>query len=431
MWLFSWKGRSDESMKRQSCDVLVIGAGAAGLAAAAKAREMGVETVVLLDEKEDAGGVLPQCIHPGFGLHYLKEDLTGPEFAIRLYEKARSVGVEVFSSSYVMEFLASENKKKMTVLAPDGLLEFHCRTVIFATGARERHSFEIGIVGDRPAGVYTAGEAQTMMDLYGVMPGQEIAVIGSGDVGLIMARRFALQGADVKAVIEMLPYPGGLARNVQQCLLDFGIPLCLSRKAVRILGKKRVEGLTGVEVDENLNDVPGTEFEVKCDTVVVSAGLIPRTELLERAGAEMDPATRSVVVNELFETSIPGVFAAGNALVINDLVDYAAMQGETAAAGAVDFIWNGRILSGHRWQVVKGRNIRVLVPQHVSGERDAFFYGRVSEPEENVYLRVPEVGKELFQLRVKPPEMLTFKILRESFERLRDDKLTVTVEPRE
>ena len=418
-------------MKRQTCDVLVIGAGAAGLAAAAKAKEMGTETVFVLDEKEDAGGVLPQCIHPGFGLHYLKEDLTGPEFAVRLQESAKSVGVKVLNSAYAMEFVARSDKKMVTVVGPEGLLEFHCRTVIFATGARERHSFEIGIVGDRPAGVYTAGEAQTMMDLYGVMPGKEIAVVGSGDVGLIMARRFALQGADVKAVIEILPYPGGLARNVQQCLLDFGIPLCLSRKAVRILGKKRVEGLTVVEVDENLNDVPGTEFEVKCDTVVVSAGLIPRIELLERAGAEMDPATKSVVVNELLETSIPGVFAAGNALIINDLVDYAAMQGETAAAGAVEFIRNQGVSSGRWMPVVKGRNIRALVPQCVSGEREAIFYGRVSEPEENVHLRVPEVGKELFQLRVKPPEMLTLNILKESFEMLRDDKLTVTVEPRE
>jgi len=200
---------------------------------------------------------------------------------------------------------------------------------------------------------------------------------------------------------------------------------------VRILGKKRVEGLTVVEVDENLNDVPGTEFEVKCDTVVVSAGLIPRIELLERAGAEMDPATKSVVVNELLETSIPGVFAAGNALIINDLVDYAAMQGETAAAGAVEFIRNQGVSSGRWMPVVKGRNIRALVPQCVSGEREAIFYGRVSEPEENVHLRVPEVGKELFQLRVKPPEMLTLNILKESFEMLRDDKLTVTVEPRE
>jgi len=321
--------------------------------------------------------------------------------------------------------------KKVAVLAPEGLLEFHSRTVIFSTGARERHSFEIGIVGDRPAGVYTAGEAQTMMGLYGVMPGREVVVIGSGDVGLIMARRFVLQGAHVKAVIEMLPYPGGLARNVQQCLLDFGIPLCLSRRAVSILGRKRVKGLTVVEVDENLNDVSGTEFKIECDTVVVSTGLIPRTELLEQTGAEMDPATRSAVVNDLFETSIPGVFAAGNALIINDLVDYAAMQGEIAAAGAVDFILNRGIRPASQMPVVKGRNVRILVPQRVSGRRDAFFYARVSEPEENVYLRVPEVEKQILQLRVRPPEMLTFGIPQKSFERLSGDKLTVTVEPKE
>ena len=420
---------SDESMKKQTSDVLVIGAGAAGLAAATKAKEIGAKEVVLLDEKEDLGGVLPQCIHPGFGLHYFKEDLTGPEFAIRLYEKAKSVGLKVLNSAYAMEFLAQKGKTRVTAVAPEGLVEFHSRTVIFATGARERHSFEIGIVGDRPAGVYTAGQAQTMMDLYGVMPGQEIAIIGSGDVGLIMARRFALQGAEVKAVVEMLPDPGGLARNVQQCLLDFGIPLCLSRRAVRIHGKKRVKGITVVEVGENLKDVPRTEFEIECDTVVVSAGLVPRIELPERAGADMDPATRSVVVNELLETSIPGVFAAGNALIINDLVDYAAMQGEIAASGAVDFIRNGGIPSARRISIVKGRNLRVLVPQYVSGERDAFFYGRVVQPEENVYLRIPEVEKRLHQLRVKPPEMLTFKIRKKSLERLEDDKLTVVVEP--
>jgi len=417
-------------MKKVLSDVLVLGSGAAGLAAASKAREMGALKVVLLDEKEEPGGVLPQCIHPGFGLHYLKEDLTGPEFAIRLYERTGSLGVKVVNSSYAMDLLACKGKRVVRAVTPEGITEFRSRAVIFATGARERNSFEIGIAGHRPAGVYTAGEAQTMMDLYGGMPGQEVVVIGSGDVGLIMARRLALQGANVKAVVEMLPYSGGLARNVQQCLFDFGIPLYLSHKATKILGRRRVRAIEILKVGDRLEEKLGTAFEMRCDTVIVSAGLVPRVELLERAGACMDPATRSVAVNELLETSVPRVFAAGNALIINDLVDYAAIQGETAAKNAINLIRNRRFPSD-RWKpVVKGRNIRLIVPQYISGRREVSFYGRVMQPEENVYLKVPEIGVELRQLRVKPPEMLTFTITCRKFGKLKEDKITVAVEPR-
>jgi len=418
-------------MKKVLSDVLVLGAGAAGLAAASKARELGAPNVVLLDEKEEPGGVLPQCIHPGFGLHYLKEDLTGPEFAIRLFERTRSLGVKVFNSTYAMELLAHKGRRVARAVTPEGITEFHSKTVIFATGAREKNSFEIGIVGHRPAGVYTAGEAQTMMDLHGAMPGQEAVIIGSGDVGLIMARRLALQGADVKAVVEMLPYSGGLARNVQQCLFDFGIPLYLSHKATKILGKRRVKAVEIVKVGDRLEEKPGTEFEMRCDTIIVSAGLTPRVELLEKAGARMDPATRSVAVNELLETSIPRVFAAGNALTINDLVDYAAMQGEAAAKSAAG-LTQSRRLSSDRWRpVVKGRNTRLVVPQYVSGRREVSFYGRVMQPEEDVYLKVPEIEVEFRQLRVKPAEMLTFTITSKEFRKLKEGKITVTIEPKQ
>ncbi len=324
----------------------------------------------------------------------------------------------------------TKNKKKLKAVSSEGLIEFNSKTVIITSGARERHSFEIGIAGYRPAGIYTAGQTQTMMDLYGVMPGKEVVIIGSGDVGLIMARRFTLQGAEVKAVVEILPYPGGLIRNVQQCLLDFDIPLYLSHKAIRILGKNRVKGVTIVKVDEKLSEIPGTEFEVKCDTVIVSAGLIPRVELLERVGVEMDPSTRSVAVNEFLETSIPGVFVAGNALVINDLVDYAAIQGETAARSAVDYIQDNRI-SSTRWKpVIKGRNLRLIVPQYISGQRDVSFYARVMEPEERVYLIIPEIEMNLYQKKVSPPEMLNFIISKRKFEILQDNKLAVSIETR-
>jgi NADPH-dependent 2,4-dienoyl-CoA reductase/sulfur reductase-like enzyme len=417
-------------MKTSFSDVLVLGAGAAGLAAASKAKELGTKNVVLLDEKEELGGVLPQCIHPGFGLHYFEEDLTGPEFAIKLYERAKNLGVEISNLVYAMELLAHGKERIVRAGGPRGLIEFRSKTVIFATGARERHSCEIGIVGYRPIGVYTAGQAQTMMDLYGVMPGREAVIVGSGDVGLILARRLALQGAIIKAVIEILPYPGGLARNIQQCLVDFEIPLYLGHKARKIHGKKRVDGVTVAKVDENLREIPGTEFEIKCDMIIVSAGLIPRVELLERAGASMDPSTRSVIVNELFQTSISGVFAAGNALIINDLVDSAAVQGEMAARNAVDFAQN-RSVSSVNWKpVIKGRNIRLVVPQLVSCERDVSFYGRVTKPEENVYLRIPEIRVQFSKLKVEPSEMVTFDIHKNILEKLEDSKITVAVEPR-
>lgn len=418
-------------MKKIYADVLVLGAGAAGLAAAAKAKELGAEHVILLDEKEELGGVLPQCIHPGFGLHYYREDLTGPEFAFRLYEKVRNLGVEVHNQAYAIELIPRKYDEKIVrASSPEGLLDIHAKTVIFATGARERQRYEIGIIGYRPIGVYTAGQAQTMMDLYGMMPGKEIVIVGSGDVGLIMARRFALQGAHVKAVIEILPYPGGLTRNIQQCLIDFGIPLYLSHKVISVNGTKRVEGVIVGKVDEKFNTIPGSEFEIKCDTLIVSAGLLPRVELLMRAGAFMDPATKSAVVNEYLETTIPGVFLAGNALVINDLVDYAAEQGEAAATSAIKFIQEGGFPSCVQKSVVKGRNVRLIVPQLITGENDVFFYGRVSQPEEDVYLKVPEVGMKLRMLRVKPPEMLRFKIRKKQFENLEGDKITISVEPR-
>ncbi|AFL94635.1 hypothetical protein containing FAD/NAD(P)-binding domain 1 [Thermococcus cleftensis] len=405
-------------------DVVVIGGGPAGMAAAVRAKELGLK-VLLLDENDHLGGILPQCIHPGFGLHYFREELTGPEFAARLARKMVELGVEYKTAARVLEIKNYSDLEKVVVFtSPSGAYGVWARAVIYAAGARERHAFEIGIVGDRVSGVYTAGEAQTLMDIYGIMPGREVVIVGSGDVGLIMARRFALEGAKVKAVIELMPYPGGLARNVI-ILRDFDIPLYLSHKVVEVRGRGRVERVKVVKVDENLNEIPGSEFWIEADTLIISAGLVPNVKKLTAIGVEIDPSTGGPVVNDRLETSVPGIFVAGNALLINDLVDYVAEQGELAAEGAREFIENGGIGSRKWVKVEKGENVRLLAPHYLSGDRDVYLYLRVARPMEDVELRIPEIGKKMKLPVVKPAEMLRVKLKAEEIRKA--EKLTVEV----
>ncbi len=407
-----------------SYDVVVIGGGPAGMASAIKAKELGLK-VLLLDENDYLGGILPQCIHPGFGIHYFREELTGPEFAARLAKRLVELGVEYRTSARVLEIRNYSDLEKFVLFtSPSGIYGVWAKAVIYAAGARERHAFEIGIVGDRVSGIYTAGEAQTLMDIYGVLPGKEIVIVGSGDVGLIMARRFALEGAKVKAVIELMPYPGGLARNVM-ILRDFNIPLYLSHKVVEVRGKGRVERVKVVRVDENLKEIPGSEFWIEADTLVISAGLVPAVKKLKKIGVEIDPATAGPVVNDRLETSVPGIFVAGNSLVINDLVDYVAEQGELAAEGAKEFIENGGIESRKWIKVETGENVRLVVPHYLSGERDVHLYLRVSKPMEDVELRIPEIGKRLKLPVVKPAEMIRLKLKAEEIRNA--EKLTVEV----
>jgi len=415
---------------RSEYDVVVIGGGPAGLAAAMKAKELGL-SVLLIENRDFLGGIPLQCVHPGFGLHYFREDLTGTEFISRLIEKFEGMGIDYYTSSHVLEITPySYRHKVLRVVTPKGLLTLQAKTVIYATGARERHMFEIGITGHRIAGIYTAGEAQTMMDIYGIMPGREIVIVGSGDVGLIMARRFTLEGAHVKAVIELMPYPGGLTRNVVQCLEDFGIPLYLSHMVKRIEGKKRVERVILTEVDENLRPRPGTEKELECDTVVLSVGLVPYIKVLEKAGVIVDPSTKGPVVNSYLETSVPGIFVAGNALVINDLVDYVVEQGEEAAEGAYEFVKNGG-LPALKWRkLIKGRNIRLAVPHYLADTKDVTIYARVAKPEENVKLRFPEIGKEIRLPLVRPSEMIRVKLRKKDIAQA-GDKITMEVVPNE
>lgn len=411
---------------RDRYDTVVIGGGPAGLSAAIKAKEHGL-SVLLLENRDLLGGIPLQCVHPGFGLHYFKEDLTGTEFIYRFIEKFEKLGIESYTNAHLAEIeLVSDIEKRLKVITSRGVLSLQATSLIYTTGARERHIFEIGITGNRPPGVFTAGEAQTMMDIYGIMPGKEIVIVGSGDVGLIMARRFALEEADVKAVIEIMPFPGGLTRNVVQCLHDFDIPLYLSHAVTRVEGTKRVEKIVVCEVDENLRIKEGTEKEISCDTVVVAAGLVPYIKILEKIGVLTDPATKGPIINELLETSIPGTFVAGNALVINDLVDYVVEQGEKAADGAREFVERGGIPTKRWKRMVKGRNIRLLVPHYLSGEEDVMIYARVLKPEENVKVRFLEIEKEIKLPFVKPAEMLRLKLRKEDIAKAKD-KITMEV----
>jgi len=412
-------------------DLIVIGGGASGIAAAIKAKELGVKKVALVDEKSYLGGVLPQCIHSGFGLVYFKKDLTGPEFTEKLVQKAKKLSFDVYSDTFVFKIIYRDYFEKLVyTVSKHGIKKLKTKTIIYSAGCRERSIYEIGVVGSRPSGIFTAGEAQTLMDIYGIMPGKNIVIVGSGDVGLIMARRFALQGANVKAVIEIMPYPGGLTRNIVQCLNDFNIPLLLSHSVLRVIGKDRIEEVEVCKVDENKKCIEDSIFRIKCDTLIISAGLVPRVELLEDLGISIDPLTKSAVVNDRLETSLPGIFVAGNALVVNDLVDYAVEQGEVVAQGASEFIFNNGI-SAAQWKKIKlNGNIRFFVPQLISGERDVIMYGRVISPEEKVKLEINEIKKEISFFRVRPSEMIRLRLNKDELSSVKTKSLTFSISKR-
>ena len=320
-------------------DVVIVGGGPAGLAAAVSARKAGIQSILILERDKELGGILNQCIHNGFGLQTFKEELTGPEYAYRYMEQVFNEKIEYKLNTMVMDI--TSDRKVIAMNRTDGMFEVEAGAVILAMGCRERPRGALNIPGFRPAGIYSAGTAQRLVNMEGYMPGREVVILGSGDIGLIMARRMTLEGAIVKVVAEIMPFSGGLKRNIVQCLDDFGIPLKLSHTVVDIEGKKRVSAVTIAQVDDKMKPIPGTEERYTCDTLLLSTGLIPENELSRNAGVEMNPITSGPIVNESLETNIPGVFACGNVLHVHDLVDFVSQEAEKAGANAAKFVQNG------------------------------------------------------------------------------------------
>ena len=349
-------------------DVLIIGGGPAGLAAAQAAREAGIENLLVLEREAQAGGILRQCIHNGFGLHRFKEELTGPEYAQRDIDRVKEMGIEVQCNTTVLDV---SDKRIVTCVSPDkGLQVFEAGAIVLAMGCRERPRGALATPGTRCAGIYSAGTAQKFVNLEGFMPGKKCVILGSGDIGLIMARRMTLQGAKVLACVELMPYSSGLNRNIVQCLNDYDIPLYLSHTVTDIQGKDRLTGVTVAKVDENRRPIPGTEIQFDCDTLLLSVGLLPENELTIGAGVEMSNVTSGAVVDDCLQTSIPGIFACGNVLHVHDLVDHVSNESFKAGKAAADFV-KGVVHTGREVPVKDGAGVRGCVPQTIKLEKGA------------------------------------------------------------
>ncbi|WP_457791933.1 NAD(P)/FAD-dependent oxidoreductase [Anaeromassilibacillus sp. SJQ-5] len=405
-------------------DLVVIGGGPAGLAAAVAARDKGVRSILVLERDGTLGGILNQCIHNGFGLHYFKEELTGPEYAGRFIDKAAQ-GIDIKTDTMVLDI--SDSRLIQAVNPTDGYLSIQAGAIVLAMGCRERTRGAIGIPGTRPAGVYTAGCAQRFVNIEGCMPGRRVVILGSGDIGLIMARRLTLEGAKVLACVELQPYSGGLQRNITQCLEDFGIPLYLSHTVTDIRGDKRVEQVVVSAVDDSRRPVPGSEMVFDCDTLLLSVGLIPENELSRQAGVELDPRTNGPRVYENMETSLSGVFACGNVVHVHDLVDFVTMESTRAGEAAAAYL-QGDARGGPALEVPirAGEGVTYTVPQVIRPDRmgkTAELFFRVNAVYENAVLRVSAGERVLLEKKrehMAPGEMerlpLPAKLMRDAAE---------------
>ena len=415
-------------------DILIVGAGPAGLAAAIAAKEAGIDNMVVLEREENAGGILRQCIHNGFGLHRFKEELTGPEYAQRDIDKAAEMGIDVRTGVTVLN--VSSDKVVTAISRKWGLQVFKAKAVVLAMGCRERPRGALAIPGTRCAGIYSAGTAQKFVNLEGFMPGRKCVILGSGDIGLIMARRMTLQGAKVLACVELMPYSSGLNRNIVQCLQDYNIPLYLSHTVVDIQGKERVTGVTVAKVDENRRPIPGSEIQFDCDTLLLSVGLLPENELTIGAGVEMSNITSGAIVDDRLQTSIPGVFACGNVLHVHDLVDHVSNESFKAGKAAADFV-KGVEHTGREVPVKDGAGVRGCVPQTIKLEKgaeheDVSVMFRSDRVYQNHFIVVKADGKAIFaqkKMICTPGEMADISLKAEALAACEDAaEIVVSIE---
>ena len=409
--------------------LVIIGGGSAGMAAAIKAYELGEKDILIIEKNAYLGGILNQCIHNGFGLHEFKEELTGPEFMTRFSKKVNELGIEVSLESNVLNI---SNDKVVTYSCKDGVIEVKAEAIILSTGCYERNAGAIQIPGDRPSGIYTAGQAQLFVNCYGYLVGKKVFILGSGDIGLIMARRMTLEGAKVLGVAELMPYSAGLNRNIVQCLQDFNIPLYLSHTVKKVEGYSHLERVTIAKVDEKMNFIEGSDVSFDVDTLLLSVGLLPNVDLFNKLPIRMS-RTRGAMVNQAMESDIRGIFACGNVLHVHDLVDYVVEEAREAAVGAVSYLKGELTHQGHVYEIEPGNGIGYVVPQYVyiDDVKDSLsFKFRVRKPYKDVNIFIKEgdkVIKKIFKPAIIPSEMEIVKLNKDMFAKSAD-KIPVYVE---